>query len=86
MGPVKKFGRKLKSETFSFISLLISLSVLFGNYITEKLIPIMPKVLPGVPMMQAFGMSISFLSFSAGFALLAIASLYIFLYPENVKI
>lgn len=79
--PIKKFGRKLKSETFSFISLLISLSVLFGNYITEKIVPMMPKVIPGIPMLQAFGMSIPFIAFSSGLILWAGISLYLFLYP-----
>ncbi len=73
-----KIANKLKHETFSFISLSMSLFLLFFNLFSEAIIPIQQKA-TGVVMPQAYGISYAFISFSAGLILLSILSLYIML-------
>lgn len=77
-----EFKRRLKSETFSFMGLSLSLIVLTLNLLTGVFIPRHGTEIVDNVLVQSTEISIAFWMFTAGLLLLCLLFLYFFTKPH----
>jgi len=83
-GPIRKFLYKVKTETFSFIGLSLSMTVLVTNTLTNYIVPAHPMTIgDGGILTQASTVSTNYWIFTGGLIGLVLLFLYIFLSSNN---